>query len=216
LTDWKKSCIAEPIIPIKKMPHTQSAVMNINTDIFSEFPVLKTERLTLREIRVSDAAEIFAMRASGRVNQFIARDNMNKPEDAVLLAEKTMLAYQNKQAIGWAGILRDNNAIIGTCGFNQIDFHNLRAEIGGELAVDYWGKNVALEAVEAIIKFGFDTMNLHTIEAKVSPNNRGAIFLMEKIGFRKEAHYVDRIFFNGAFSDMAVYTLIRGNERYSS
>lgn len=189
--------------------------MTINTTIFNEFPVLKTDRLTLREIRVSDAPEIYKMRASGRVNQFIARPNMGKLEDSVLLAEKTIQAYKNQQAIGWAGILRDSNEIIGTCGFNMIDFYNLRAEIGGELSVDYWGKNVALEAVEAIIRFGFETMNLHTIEAKVSPGNRGAIFLMEKIGFKKEAHYVDRIYFNGSFSDMAVYTLIRGNERYS-
>ena len=190
-------------------------MLYINTTIFNEFPVLKTDRLTLREIRVSDAPEIFEMRASGRVNQFIARPNMGKLEDSVVLAEKTIQAYQNQQAIGWAGILRDSNEIIGTCGFNQIDFYNLRAEIAGELSVDYWGKNVALEAVEAIIRFGFETMNLHTIEAKVSPGNRGAIFLMEKIGFKKEAHYVDRIYFNGSFSDMAVYTLIRGNEHYS-
>ncbi len=189
--------------------------MGINTYIFNEFPLLKTNRLTLRDIRVSDAAEIFAMRANGRVNQFIARDNMNNPEDSIQLAKKTILAYQNKQAIGWAGILRNNNKIIGTCGFNQIDFHNLRAEIGGELSTDYWGKNVALEAVTAIIKFGIDIMNLHSIEAKVSPQNRGAILLLEKIGFKKEAHFVDRLLFNGKFSDMAVYTLIRGNEQYS-
>jgi ribosomal-protein-alanine N-acetyltransferase len=188
---------------------------SLNTTIFNKFPVLKTDRLTLREIRVSDAPEIYKMRASGRVNQFIARPNMEKLEDSVVLAEKTIQAYQNQQAIGWAGILRDSNEIIGTCGFNMIDFYNLRAEIGGELSVDYWGKNVALEAVEAIIRFGFETMNLHTIEAKVSPGNRGAIFLMEKIGFKKEAHYVDRIYFNGSFSDMAVYTLIHGNEQYS-
>jgi ribosomal-protein-alanine N-acetyltransferase len=190
-------------------------MLSLNATIFNEFPVLKTDRLTLREIRVSDAPEIYKMRASGRVNQFIARPNMEKLEDSVVLAEKTIQAYHNQQAIGWAGILRDSNEIIGTCGFNMIDFYNLRAEIGGELSVDFWGKNVALEAVEAIIRFGFETMNLHTIEAKVSPGNRGAIFLMEKIGFKKEAHYVDRIYFNGSFSDMAVYTLIHGNEHYS-
>ena len=65
-----------------------------------------------------------------------------------------------------------------------------------------------------IVKFGFDNMNLHTIEAKVSPDNRGAIFLLQKIGFKKEAHYVDRIFYNDKFYDMAVYTLIKGNEDY--
>ena len=185
--------------------------LGINLEIFDRFPVLKTGRLTLREILQSDAAAIFAMRASGRVNQFIPRANMNSVDDSIKLIEKTNISYQNRQAIAWAGILRDSNEIIGTCGFNHIDFANLRAEIGGELSVDYWGKNIAVEAVMAIIKFGFDAANLHTIEAKVSPENRGAIYLLETIGFKKEAHFVDRVFYKGHFSDMAVYTLINEN-----
>ena len=183
--------------------------MTIKTEIFNQFPVITSERLTLREIRLTDATEIYAMRSNGRVNQFITRDNMAQLEDAERLAEKTIDAYKNRQAIGWAGILRDNQKIIGTCGFNQIDFLNLRAEIGGEMSTDYWGKNIALEAVQTIVDFGFSTMNLHSIEAKVMPDNRGAIYLMEHIGFKKEAHFVDRIFYRGAFSDMAVYSMIK-------
>ncbi len=186
-----------------------------NERVFDVFPVLKTNRLTLREIRPEDAKRIYDMRSNGRVNQFIARPQMQKEEDALSLAERTVAAYKNKQAIGWAGILRENNAIIGTCGFNMIDTYNLRAEIGGEMATEYWGKHIAIEAVMAIIKFGLEEMNLHSIEAKVSPDNRGAIYLMEQIGFVKEAHYRDRIYFNGKFMDMAVYTLIKGNERLS-
>lgn len=189
--------------------------MSVNTKVFDQFPILKTNRLLLRDIRVSDAEQIFKMRSSGRVNQFIARNNMDDREASVQLAEKTILAFQNKQAIGWAGILRDNEEIIGTCGFNQIDFANNRAEIGGELSVEYWGKNIALEAVATIIQFGLEEMNLHSIESKVSPENKGAIFLLEKVGFKKEAHFVDRIFFNQKYSDMSVYTLIKGNEDYS-
>lgn len=185
-----------------------------NNKVFDTFPIIKTNRLTLREIRLDDAKRIFDMRSNGRVNTFIARPNMQKQEDAVGLAERTINAFKNKQAIGWAGILRDNNEIIGTCGFNMIDSYNLRAEIGGEMATEYWGKNIATEAVMAIIQFGLEEMNLHSIEAKVSPNNRGAIYLMEQIGFKKEAHYKDRILFNNTFSDMAVYTLLKGNENY--
>jgi [ribosomal protein S5]-alanine N-acetyltransferase len=189
--------------------------MSINLSVFEQFPVLKTSRLLLRDIQISDAEQIFKMRSSGRVNQFIARNNMDSINASVQLAEKTILAFQNRMAIGWAGILRNNNEIIGTCGFNQIDFANLRAEIGGELSVDYWGKNIAMEAIITIIQFGLEIMNLHSIEAKVSPENKGAIFLLEHIGFKKEAHFVDRIFFNQHFSDMAVYTLIKGNEDYN-
>jgi [ribosomal protein S5]-alanine N-acetyltransferase len=184
-----------------------------NTSVFDSFPILKTPRLTLREIRVTDAPQIFAMRANGWVNQFIPRPSMQQVDAAESLADRTIQAYYNRQAIGWAGILRDNNEIIGTCGFNSIDIPNLHAEIGGEMATEFWGKNIAIEAVKVILFFGLNSMNLHTIEAKVSPQNRGAIYVLEQLGFEKEAHYKDRIYFNNSFSDMAVYTLLKGKEQ---
>jgi ribosomal-protein-alanine N-acetyltransferase len=185
--------------------YTQT-MKQLNETVFHTFPVLKTERLTLREIRLSDAEQIFHMRSSGRVNQFIARNPMKETETAVNLVQRTTDAYHTKQAIGWAGILRNSNEIIGTCGFNSIDYSNLRAEIGGELSAAYWGKHIAFEAVQAIVEFGFQEFGLHSIEAKVSPNNRGAIYLLESLGFEKEAHFKERIYFNGDFLDMAVYT----------
>lgn len=181
--------------------------MEINQDVFDHFPVIKTERLVLRQIQLDDAIEIMKMRQNKRVNQFIARNAIPGIDQAQELVKKTSEAFISKQGIGWAGILRDRSDIIGTCGFNRIDYLNKRAEIGGELSVDYWGKNIALEAVQAIITFGFEKMNLHAIEALVSPENRGAIFLLETLGFEKEAHFKDRIYFNGVYSDMAVYTL---------
>ena len=156
------------------------------------------------------------MRANGRMNQFIAREDMANPEDADQLVERVRKTFENRDGIGWAGILRDKNEIVGTCGFNSIDYPNLHAEIGGELSVDYWGKNIAIEAVTAIIGFGLNQLNLHTIEAKVNPENRGAIFLMEQIGFKKEAHFRERIFFQGKFSDLAVYCLVKGEEKLNS
>lgn len=189
--------------------------MKLNFDIFQKFPILKTRRLVLQEITEAQGKAIFEMRSNGRVNQFIPREPLKTVAEANVLAQKAKEAFANKQGIGWAGVLRDKQEIIGTCGFNSIDFDNLRAEIGGEMDVKYWGKNIAQEAVEAIIHFGLHTLNLHTIEAKVSPNNRGAIYVLEQLGFKKEAHYVDRVYFNGKFDDMAVYTLIEGEENLS-
>jgi len=181
--------------------------MEINQTVFNHFPVIQTERLVLRQIELKDAIEIMHMRQSNRVNQFIARNTLTGIEAAEELVKKTSDAFELKAGIGWAGILRDGSKIIGTCGFNRIDYLNNRAEIGGELSVDYWGKNIALEAVKAIVSFGFEKMNLHAIEAVLSPANRGAIYLLESLGFEKEAHFKERIYFNGVYSDMAVYTL---------
>jgi ribosomal-protein-alanine N-acetyltransferase len=183
--------------------------LKFNHTVFDEFPILKTPRLTLRDIRPEDSHRIFDMRSNGRVNQFIARHDMTEEEHALTLAERTAQAFHDKKAIGWAGLLRDGTDIIGTCGFNHIEPENLRAEIGGEMATEYWGKRIAIEAVEAIVDFGLNVMNLHTIEAKVSPDNRGAILLMQHLGFEKEAHFKDRILFDGQFLDMAIYTLVK-------
>lgn len=176
---------------------------------FSKFPELKTKRLTLRAIGIQDAERILEMRKNNRVNQFIMRDTMENIEQARQLVEKVQLGFEQKKSMGWAGVLTSTGEMIGTCGFNSFDLPNLHSEIGGELSTAFWGKNIAQEAFEAIIHFGLFELGLHTIEAKVSPDNRGAIALLTAFGFMKEAHYQDRIFFNDQFYDMAVYSLIK-------
>lgn len=178
----------------------------VNTKVFEEFPELTTRRLKLRMLSFSDAEAVFRMRSNGRLNQFIARENMDDPRSAEELIHKVEDAYHSKNAIAWAGLLRENKEIIGTCGFNSIDHLNLRAEIGGELNVNYWGKGIALEAVDAIVTCGLNEMGLHSIEAKVDPHNRAVIYLLEQLKFEKEGHFKDRIFFRNSFRDLAVYT----------
>lgn len=174
---------------------------------FVKFPVLQTKRLLLRAIENDDAQAIFEMRANALVNSFIARPQMQDFEAAVKLVESTKLRYSDRQGMGWAGMLRDQVKIIGTCGFNNFEFPNKHAEIGGEMATEYWGKGIAQEAFEAIIAFGQNELDLQTIEAKVSPENRSAIALLTNYGFEKEAHFKNRVLFEGKFLDMAVYTL---------
>jgi len=181
-------------------------LLKLNLKVFDSFPELKTDRLLLREINEDDGNAIFKMRSNGRVNRFIPRPTMEEPQSGKDLAIKTAEAFYRKEVIGWAGVLRGKGDIIGTCGFNTIDYYNLRAEIGGELDVDYWGKHIAMEAVGAILNFGFEQLGLKSIEAKVSPENRGAVRLLEYFGFEKEAHFKNRVYFNNRFSDMAVYT----------
>ena len=181
----------------------------INRSVFETFPVLKTPRLTLRSLTPDDAAAIYAMRSSRLVSTYISRPLM---EDMVLaegLITRTCDAYKNNQGIAWAAVLRDEGEIIGTCGFNRIEHQHARAEIGGEMNPAYWGKRLPPEAVKAIIDFGFQVMNLHSIEAKVNPGNRSAIALMELLGFKKEAHFRDYYFYQEKFHDLAVYSLLR-------
>ena len=182
-----------------------------NENVFDAFPVLQTKRLLLRAILLKDAEAVFAMRKSGRVGAFIPRPQMQSVESAKELITRVENGFLAKEVIGWAGEIKATGVTIGTCGFNSIDKINLRAEIGGEMDVNYWGQFFAVEAVKRIIAFGFEDMHLHSIEAKVAPQNKSAIAVMAQLGFVKEAHFRDMVWFNGAFSDMAVYTLFKSN-----
>lgn len=187
--------------------------MPFNNKVFDSFPILKTKRLVLREIRAEDGEAIFRMRSNNQVNKFIPRPKMNDVSQGFDLAKKTADAFRTKDAIGWAALLRDNDQCIGTCGFTSIEPLNQRAEIGGEMDTFYWGKGIAQEAFFEILRFGISEMNLLTIEAKVSPDNRGAVFILEQAGFEKEGHFKNRVYYHEQFLDMAVYTLHKGHER---
>ena len=177
--------------------------------IFLEQPVLQTKRLVLRPIIPSDAQAIFDMRTNNRVNEFIARSPMMDLVQAEELIKRVDAQFKLKNCLSFAGVLRGEGEIIGTCGFNQFDFPNRHAEIGGEMGQHYWGKGIAQEAFETIVKFGFEKLDLQTIEAKVLPSNRSAVALLERYGFEKEAHFRNRILFQQKFIDLAVYTLHR-------
>lgn len=185
----------------------------METDIekhhFDPFPVLQTTRLTLRQILQSDADRIFEMRSNAATNRFILRTAMTSANSAQELITQVNDGWANHQILAWAGVLRDQQQIIGTCGFNRFDYQNNRAEIGGELYVNYWGKHIAIEAVNAILNFGFSQLNLHAIEAKVHPDNRGAILLLQRLGFEKEAHFKHYVRFNKAYHDMCIYTCFK-------
>ena len=83
-----------------------------------------------------------------------------------------------------------------------------RAEIGYLLHPDYQQKGIMDEALKAVIKYGFETMQLHSIEANVNPANAASMKLLEKNGFVKEAYFKENYFYNGQFLDSVIYSLL--------
>jgi len=184
--------------------------MHLNDNIFNSFPIIKTRRLLLREINDEDATAIWEMRNNKRIAEFIARPENQTIEEAKALIERVKNNFANKDGIGWSTVLRDGKNTIGTCGLNRIEHQNLRAELGGEMSTQYWGKGIALEAVTAIVDFGINQLGLHSIEARVWPTNRGAIYILEQLGFQKEAHLKDALYFKDRFMDIAFYSFVAG------
>src|SRR5688500_12084038 len=132
---------------------------------FTPFPVLKTERLTLRQLVSDDANEIFALRSDGNVNKYLDRKPSKSIDDAKRFIQTIDENIQRNDSIYWAITLNGTDKLIGTICLFEFSDDNLKAEIGYELLPDFQGKGIMQEATSKVIDFGIQHIGLNSIEA---------------------------------------------------
>jgi ribosomal-protein-alanine N-acetyltransferase len=154
---------------------------------FTPFPVLKTERLTLRQLASSDADEIFALRSDGMVNKYLDRKPCRSIDDAKTFIQAINENIQKNNSIYWAITLSDTDKLIGTiCLFDFSNGH-LKAEIGYELLPGFQKKGIMQEAISEVISFGKQHIGLSSIEAFTHAENQSSIRLLEKFNFKSNS-----------------------------
>lgn len=186
--------------------------MNDIDDIFNQFPKLETENLILRQISFDDEKEIFDVYSDKEAMKYFGKHPYKSIAEATGMVYTVINAFQNKEGIRWGITFKPSDKLVGSAGIWRLDKKNFRGEIGFELSPKYWGKGIMFEALSAIIKFGFEKMNLHSIEGNVDPENTSSIKLLEKLGFNKEGHLKENFFHNGKFYDTALYSLVKNSK----
>jgi [ribosomal protein S5]-alanine N-acetyltransferase len=177
---------------------------------FSPFPEIVTDRLRLRQFNAGDVNELFALRSDRNVMQFIPRPLARSKNDAEQLIQRFNDSIHANEAITWAITLKGDNIVIGTIGFVKIDKANYRAEIGYLLGTRHHGKGIMMEAISSVVRFGFGSMKVHSIEAVVHPDNKASSKLLLNSSFVREGSFKDFQFFEGKFLDADIYTRIGG------
>jgi ribosomal-protein-alanine N-acetyltransferase len=183
------------------------------TPIFADFPVLHTERLTLRAVTMADALPIFEMLRDPQVVRYLAQPPMTALGDAARRVAIYQHLYEEQKGIQWAIANRADGYLLGTCVFWHLEPLHYRAEVGYTLASAYWRQGIMSEAVSAVLDFGFGTMGLHSVEARTDPANAASNGLLEKLGFVREAYFRENYFDPVAetFTDTAVYSLLKAD-----
>ena len=184
---------------------------DINDKVFNEFPVLQTERFNLRSFTKDDTADFFFMRSSEEVMQFIDIARHKTAEDTEKMIDKIFQMFKEKTGINWIIEDKISKAVAGYCLLFKIDRTNCRAEIGYALKPEFWGKGIAKEVIDKMSEFGFNEMNLHSIEANINPNNINSRKVLVKAGFKKEANFRENYFYNGRFLDSEIYCMIESD-----
>ena len=150
---------------------------------FTPFPLLSTERLTLRQFTSEDENEIFFMRSDEEMNKYTGITKASSLDDARKHIEKINNNIRNNESIMWGIALKDNNKLIGSICLWNIEVEKNQAEIGYVLMPAFQGKGIMQEAVTCIIDHGFNAMQLDTITADLEADNTASIKLLERTGF---------------------------------
>ncbi|MBQ9801788.1 MAG: GNAT family N-acetyltransferase [Clostridia bacterium] len=176
--------------------------------IFSHMPRLETERLLLRPMRVSDAADMFAYACDPEVTRYLLWRPHPNIEHTRSYLEYLAGRYRLGMHYEWAVILKEENRMIGTCGFVSIDCTHRKAEIGYVLNPQYRGQGLMPEAVRRVLAFGFDMLSLHRIEARYMVGNDASRHVMEKVGMTFEGVCREAMLVKGAYRDIGVCAIL--------
>lgn len=176
------------------------------TDInFASFPVLTTERLTLRQPTTDDQRDIFALRSDPEVNKYLGRQPSKTIEDAINFINKINDNFEKNSSIYWVITRTNTKEFVGTICLYDFSKENNSCEIGYELLPKFQGQGIMKEATEKIIEYAFQTMQLQKIVAVTHKDNQNSSKLLEKFDFKKSMEP------DIENADLNIYTLTNSN-----
>ena len=178
---------------------------------FTPFPNLETKRLLLRRVDKNDVNEIFALRSNPETMKYVPRPLAKTTEEALEHIAIIDAKIDSNEGINWAITIKGNPKFIGIIGHYRIKPEHFRAEIGYMLLPEFHGQGIITEAIAKVVDYGFNTMQLHSIEAIIDPDNIASATVLEKNNFVKEAHLKENEFYDGRFLDTVIYSLIKRN-----
>jgi len=152
------------------------------------FPKLTIERLTLRQLSVSDVQEIFQLRSNPLINKYLNRQLCKTLDEALQFIEK----IKNNTLTYWAITEKGNQTLVGTICLFDISEELKTGEIGYELLAQHQGKGIMKEAAKRIIKYSNEALGLKTINAYAHKDNISSINLLQKLKFSRTDNLDER------------------------
>jgi ribosomal-protein-alanine N-acetyltransferase len=178
-------------------------------DVFESLPVLSSRRLRLRGMSEADDEALFGIFSDEEVCEYYAWEAFTDREQARELALRGLELYRQRKAMRWGLVLHGSDRVIGTCGYTRWDRDNRYAVLGYDLARPYWRQGLMSEAVAAVLRWGFEHLALHRVEATTMLGNTASDAVLVRAGFHLEGRLVQRHLHHGTFHDLHMYGLLR-------
>jgi len=175
----------------------------------TQYTCLSTPRLVLRRFRESDFSAFCRYRSDPRVARYQDWTDFSEEDGVRFLAEQAKLHPDVEGAWFQMAIeCGETGELVGDCALKAIDGQPGQVEIGFTLASEHQGKGYGTESVSRLLDYVFGELGKHRVTAVTDARNAPAARLLERVGMRREGHFLQNIWFKGSWGDEYLYALL--------
>jgi ribosomal-protein-alanine N-acetyltransferase len=171
---------------------------------------IETERLILRKFKISDdEAMLKYWIADEKIQSLYSEPVYTTKAEVDELLEKYINSYQKNDYYRWAIIEKNSGECIGQIAYFLVDSKNNFAEIEYCIGSDFQCKGYATEATKAVIKYGFNKINLHKVQICTKAINKPSKRVIEKCGFTYEGTLRDYFYIDGEYVGRLYFSMLK-------
>lgn len=195
----------QPDLDVQRVATTIGDV--VTTDWRTGLPVLNGKHVSLRELRLSDAASLFSMLTTEEVARFIS------PPPSTIEGFERFIAWTLQQRsmgtyVCFAVTLEGADTAIGIFQLRQLEPGFGTAEWGFAIGSPYWGSGIFEEGAKLVLSFAFDTIGVHRLEARSAVRNGRGNGALRKLGAVQEGVLRKSFLRNGEYLDQHLWTIL--------
>ena len=172
--------------------------------------IIETERLVLRRFEYSDCDSVLRNWAADESVQLQYGEPVYSTKEEVNgLLDKYIKSYEDDNKYRWAIIEKTSGECVGQAAFFLVDTKNHFAEIEYCIGTAFQRRGYATETTKALIKYGFEQIELHKVQVCVRPVNLPSKGVIEKCGFKYEGTLRDYFFKDDHYEDRMYFSILR-------
>jgi RimJ/RimL family protein N-acetyltransferase len=171
---------------------------------------LETERLLLRPYTPDDFDALFAMHSRPDVARYLYWGARTEAEVHATLEKKvaSRAIRSEGDVLAFAVVLKATNEVVADVVLRLVNEEHRQGEIGFIVHPDHQGHGYATEASRALLRLAFEDLKLHRVVGHLEARNEASARVLEKLGMRREAHFVENEYVKGEWQSGLIYAIL--------
>jgi len=170
---------------------------------------LTTERLNIRALNSEDLERHYALFSDPEVVRYLYFGPFDRPAAQEHLARRSTVDLPIEgQWINFGVEVKDEGVLIGELAMGFISSTHAHYEVGYVFDSAYAGRGYATEGATMIVELAFSGLGAHRVSGRLDARNDPSARVLEKLGMRREAHFIENQFVKGEWTDELSYAIL--------